>query len=153
MKKSTLTLLGISLCAIGTANAQQRDAAEQPAAQEPAVQKAPQTPPPSAEEVRKVVSYFLGFQTGQQFSQLGPIRLSDLDKDIFYNAIADGIKGQPADEYVEKDLRGVMEAFNKVMVERNAELVKKKSGAFQENGRGKWQEGGCNDTFVWCAVP
>ena len=122
MKKSILTLLGISLGVTGITGAQQDKAeAAQPAAQ----QQTKQTPPPSADEVRKVVSYFLGFRTGQQLSQLGPIQLSDLDKDIFYNAIADGVKEQPSPEYVEKDLRSVMEAFSKVMNERNAELEKR----------------------------
>ena len=145
MKKSTLTLLGISLCAVGLVSAQQDDATptqpaspEQPAAQEATDQQTP-VAPPSAEEVRQVVSYFLGFRTGQQLSQLGPIELSDVDKDIFVKAIADGIKEQPADEYIQKDLRAVMEAFNKIMTERNAKLVKKNQelskSVSEENGK------------------
>lgn len=131
-----LLLLGVSLGVPGMAAAQQdKAAAAQPADQ----QQEQQTPPPSAEEVRKVVSYFLGFRTGQQLSQLGPIQLSDLDKDIFYNAIADGVKEQPSPEYVEKDLRSIMEAFSKVMNERNAELAKKNKEiskkVAEENGK------------------
>lgn len=145
MKIKTLTLLGLSLCAAGLVGAQQDDATstqtpapEQPTAQENEDQQAPKNPP-SAEEVRKVVSYFLGFRTGQQFSQLGPIELADIDTDIFVKAITDGIKEQPADEFVKKDLRAVMEAFSKQMADRNAVFVKKNQelskSLAEENGK------------------
>ena len=125
MKKSMIALIGMSLCTAAAIAAEETNASQTQAPKTEEQTPAPQAQPPSPEEVRQVVSYFLGFRTGQQFSQIGPLEMDDLDTTVLLQGISAGLKEQPADEYVKKDLSAVMAAFSQKMTERNAVLVKK----------------------------
>lgn len=156
MKKTyILSLIGLSLCAASFAQtAEQKPTAAPPAEQgtppaevqapdasasgQPAADAAPQTPPPSPEEVRKVLSYFLGYISGQQITQRGPVKEEDIDMSVFTKAFVDGFKGNDPDKEVSQvDLRAVLSEYDKVLntriqeaVAKNKELSDKKAEEF-----------------------
>ena len=144
MKNSTITLLGLSLCALAPiARAQQPTPTAEPAAA-PAAAQAPaeQTPAtPSDEEVRQVISYFLGHQTGQQFASdgSGPISIDDLDKDTFFKAVEDGMNNRVDPEIEKKDLRANIMAFTAKLDARAKAASEKNLAAskafFEENAK------------------
>ncbi len=154
MKKTCiLSLIGLSLCAASFAQtAEQKPTVVPPAEQgtppaevqapdapgQQATDVAPQTPPPSTEEVRKVLSYFLGYRSGQQITQLGPVKEEDIDVSVFVKAFVDGFKGNDPDKEVSQvDLRAVLSEYEKVLTARikeavaeNAKLSDKKAEEF-----------------------
>ena len=149
MKNSNITLLGLSLCALAPISPAQEPAA--PAAEpatpaaaaaqpaEPAADQAPATP--SDEEVKQVISYFLGHQTGQQFASdgSGPISIDDLDKDTFFKAVEDGMNNRVDPEIEKKDLRANIMAFTAKLDARAKAASEKNLAAskafFEENAK------------------
>ena len=137
MKKHTIALLGLSLCAPAFVSLAQEPAA---APAEPAAAAA-EAPALSEEEVKEVISYFVGFQTGIQFASFGdgPVQADDFDKDIFFKAMADGLKNRVDPEIEKKDLQACIAAFTAKLTARNkvqaeANLAKSKEYA-AENGK------------------
>ncbi len=87
---------------------------------------APQTPPPSPEEVREVLSYFLGYRTGQNMTQLGPITMDDIDTSLFVAALADGMMSHSPDaKFRSKDISAILGEYEKVLQARTKEAVAK----------------------------
>lgn len=133
MKNTTITMLGLSLCALASFTwAQDTAPAPAPAAQE-------EVPAYTDAEIKEVISYFLGYQSGQQFATEGPVDISDIDKDTFYKGIADGLKNKPDDEISKKDLRSFIMAFSKKLEERGKAASEKNIAASKayaaENGK------------------
>lgn len=120
MKKATITTLGLSLCALAYYATSQE---ETPAPAAPAETAAPTETAapaetaapyvPSEEEMRLVISYFMGYQTGQQIAGdgAGPISIDDFDKDVFFRALADGMRNRVDPEIEKKDIRANIMAF------------------------------------------
>lgn len=146
MKNTTITLLGMSLCALAPLALAQEPAAPaapapeaQPAAAPEATEQA--APTPSDAEVKKVISYFLGYQTGQSFANDGPgsMVIDDLDKDVFFKAIEDGMANRVDAEIEKKDLRANILAFTAKLEARNKERSEKNLAAskafFEENAK------------------
>lgn len=147
MKNTTIALLGLSLCALAPI-APAQDAAEPAApaaapAAEPAAPAAEPAAPatPSDEEVRLVISYFLGHQTGQQFASdgSGPLQIDDIDKDVFFKALEDGMNNRVDPEIEKKDLRANILAFTAKLDARGKAASEKNLAAskafFEENGK------------------
>ena len=170
MKNTTITLLGLSLCALAPLSLAQEpapapEAAPAPAAETPtpaaetpapaaetpapaaetpapaaetpapaAETPAPaaETPAPAAEtpaqpsetEVKTVISYFLGHQTGSQFATggEGPMKIDDIDKDVFFKALEDGMNNRVDPEIENKDLEACIMAFRTMLENRNKAL-------------------------------
>lgn len=138
MKNTTITLLGLSLCALAPLALAQNDAPT-PAEETPAA--APATPAPTDAEIKEVISYFLGFQTGIQFANFGegPVQADDFDKEVFFKALADGLKNQVDPAMREKDLQANVAAFGAKLAARNSQLSEANKAAskafFEENGK------------------
>lgn len=135
MKTHTIALLGLSLCAPAFVSTAQ----EAPAAPASAPEVEAAAPALSDAEVKEIVSYFLGFQTGIRYAQEGPISVDDLDKDVFFRAIGDALKNRVDPEIEKKDLQAAMTAFAAKLNARNkalgdANLAKSKE-FFAENGK------------------
>ena len=138
MKKHTIALLGLSLCAPAFISQAQEPATPAPA---PAAEAAAPAPALSDAEVKEIISYFVGFQTGIQFAQFGegPVALDDFDKDTFFRAIGDGLKNRVDPAIEKKDLQAAMAAFTAKLNARNKELgdanLAKSKEFFAENGK------------------
>lgn len=136
MKKQTIALMCLSLCAPAALSQAQEPAAPapQPAAEAPAAK-------PSPEEIKEMVSYFLGYQTGIQFANFGegPLQIDDIDKDIFYKAIADGLSNRVDPEMEKRDLQGCITAYLEMLAARSKALsdanIAKSKAFFEENGK------------------
>lgn len=138
MKNNIIALLGLSLCAPAFVSQAQETTAPAPAA--PAA--AAPAPAPSDAEVKEFVSYFLGFQTGIQFAQIGdgPVRVDDLDQATFFRALADGLKNRVDPAFDRPDAPMFLDAYAKKLAERNAEIAKEntaKGKAFLEENAKK----------------
>lgn len=113
-------------------------AAEAPA---PAATEAPAPATPSDAEVKEVISYFLGHQTGQQFASdsAGPMSIDDIDKDTFFRAIEDGMNNRVDPEIDKKDLRANIMAYSAKLEARSKAASEKNLAASQayaeENGK------------------
>lgn len=136
MKNTAITLFGLSLCAL----AYSAPAQEAPAA--PAAPAAAQAATPTDAEVNEIVSYFLGYRTGMQFSTFGegPILPEDIDQNVFFKALLDGLNQQPDEEMQKKDnIQACMDAFAERLIARTRELSRQniaKSQAYAEmNGK------------------
>lgn len=140
MKNTTITLLGLSLCALASYTQAQEPAAAPTPTEEPAAQAAAPATPSDA-EVKQVISYFLGHQTGQQFASdgAGPMTIDDLDKDTFFKAMEDGMNNRVDPEIESKDLRANITAFTAKLEERGKAASQKNLEAskafFAENGK------------------
>lgn len=121
MKSNIIAMLGLSLCAPAFISAQETAPAPEPAAEAVPAQPAP----PSDAEIKDVISYFLGYQTGNQLAQIsdGPIRVQDLDPDVFFHALEDGLKNRVDPKYDRPDLGVIMQAYTDKLAARNAELA------------------------------
>ena len=150
MKNTIISLFGLSLCAVAPAMAQESAVpAATPAATEPApaaeattpTETQPTAPAPAPEEVKQVISYYLGFNTGRQFGSFddGPFLMDDIDAAVFMKAVEDGLKGKPDEEMTKKDLQACMNAFAENLAARNKELaaqnLAKSDAFFAENGK------------------
>ena len=85
-----------------------------------------------------VISYFLGYQTGQNLSSYeeGPIFAGDLDGKVFYQAVLDGLENRLDPDIQKKNLQAMLEAFGKKVKERTMSVGEKnrlESDAFFEN--------------------
>lgn len=102
--------------------------------------EAPAAAKPSAEEVKTVVSYFLGHQIGQSFANegAGPIQISDIDKEIFYRAMGDGMVNRVDSEFAQKDLGAIMNTFADILQQRAKDIsdknIAESNAFFAENG-------------------
>ena len=153
MKNTTITLLGLSLCALAPLTLAQEPAAPTPAPEQAAAPAAEAAAPateqgetpapatPSDAEIKEVISYFLGHQTGQQFAAdgTGPIQIDDIDKDVFFKAIEDGLNNRVDPEIEKKDLRANIMAFTAMLEARGKAASEKNLAAskafFEENGK------------------
>ena len=149
MKKSTKTLLGLSLCALAphaladepTMPPPTSPAPEATAPAAPAAEPADTPAKPSDAEVRLVVSYFLGHTTGQQLASdgPGPISIDDIDKDVFFKALEDGMNNRVDPEVEKKDLRANLMAFAAKLEDRSKAASEKNTAAskafFEENAK------------------
>lgn len=113
------------LAAMATATAQDTPAA--PAAPAtPAAQ--PAAPNVSPEQVKKALSYIVGYKTAQEFSAAAPgIEVTDFDDATLLQAFKEGIEGKKP-TLSEDDLRTAMMAFQKTLQERQAKVA-------EENGK------------------
>lgn len=91
----------------------------------------------ATEEAEKVVSYSLGNSIGlniaMAFNSL--INIDDLDRDVFLQAIYDGMKGQGRDKYDEEQVKAGVRHIKPIIEERH---LKNKAAAdkfFEENGK------------------
>ena len=151
MKNTTITLLGLSLCALAPLTPAQETAEPTPAPEQaaapateaaaPAAEQSETPATPSDAEIKEVISYFLGHQTGQQFAAdgTGPIQIDDLDKEVFFNAIEDGLNNRVDSEIAKKDLRANIQAFTAKLEARSKAASEKNLAAakvfFEENGK------------------
>lgn len=119
MKNNIIALLGLSLCAPAfVAHAQEP-------AEAPATVAAPPAAKLSETEVKAVVSYFIGFQTGIQLRELGdgPVYIDDIDRDAFFRALTDGLKGQLDPNFDEPEkIRPFVESYIQTLTERGKAL-------------------------------
>lgn len=123
IKQTAITLLGLGLCAPASmSNAQDEAPAPAPA---PAPEAAPAAPTPSEAEVKDVISYFFGYQTGIQLAQVGdgPVQMDDIDRDAFFRAVADGLKNRVDPKYETLELPVYLQAYTAKLAARNAELA------------------------------
>lgn len=118
MKKNTIALLCLSLCAQASIALSQEPAA---APTEPAPAADTAAAKPSEADIKEMVSYFLGYQTGIQFATFGegPLQLDDIDKDVFFKAIGDGLKNQVDPEMEKKDLQACITAYSEILAARS----------------------------------
>lgn len=146
MKKDTLLRYAVCLCALAPL-VPAEDAAESASPQPPAAPAAtaepaspqtaatpaaPKLPTPSQEQILKVVSYYLGYDTGMQLSGVGPLHIEDIDPQVFVAALADGLKGKVNAEMNQMDrelLRACMMAFSDKLEARQKELAEKNLAA------------------------
>ncbi len=142
MKKSITAILGLSLCATAPLFAQdQSTPAPEPAATEAPAPEQATAPAPSPEVVTKVISYYLGYNTGQQLGSFddGPLHIDDIDGAVFMKALEDGLKGKVDPEITKMDLHACMNAFVEKLAARNKELsaqnLAKSDAFFAENGK------------------
>ena len=65
--------------------------------------------------MKRIVSYFLGYQTGQNLSSYeeGPIFATDIDGKIFYQAVLDGLENRLDPDIQKNDLQATLTAFGK----------------------------------------
>ena len=122
-----LVAAAATVATFGYAQAQQNSPAQAEAA-------APAAAPVSAEQAKKAFSYLIGFQFGQQVSAgLSTLSVDDFDKDTFFAAVADSLKGsQPA--MTQEEIAAGMDEFVKVIETREkavAEANAEKGKAFQ----------------------
>ena len=95
---------------------------------------------PTDAEIKEAVSYYLGFQTGMQFAQMGggPLQIDDIDQNTFFRAMTDGMK-LAIDPSMEAKMQICLPIFTQKLAERNkalAEANAAKAKAFlEENGK------------------
>ena len=77
-------------------------------------------------EMKEAISYFLGHWTGSNFasSAEGPISVDDLDQEVFFKAMADGMKNRVDPEMEKKDMQSCINAFRAKMEERSKAISK-----------------------------
>ena len=130
--KKYITLQSLACLCTLTPLAFAQDAAA-PSAPSAAPAAAPQQlPVPSQEQILKVVSYYLGYDTGMQLSGVGPLHIEDIDPQVFVSALADGLKGKVSAEMNGMDremLRACMLAFSDKLEARQKELAEKNLAA------------------------
>lgn len=131
MKKHTIALLCLSLCAPAVMS-QEAPAAPAPASAAPEAQISPA-------EMKEIVSYYLGFQTGAQFANEGAIEIDDFDKEMFMRAFTDGLKNQVDPNMRDKNISAALSAFGELLAARTEAAAKKNLEAsqafFAENGK------------------
>lgn len=134
MKKHTIALLCLSLCAPAVMS--QEEATPAPAPEPAAAAPADQVSP---EEMKEIVSYYLGFQTGAQFASEGAIEPDDFDREVFMRAFTDGLSNQVNPEMRNKNVGAALTAFSNVIAARSEAVAKKNLEAsqtfFAENGK------------------
>ncbi len=137
MKKTTSISLMLAAAAMtaGLATAQDKPA-DTPPTQEQLKEEATQPVDPA--QLKKDISYFLGFQNGRQMSGIPTLTLEDLDMDTFMNALKEGMKGEPC-PIPEEKLESSLKQFQTVIDARLAELAKANLDASKkfmaENGK------------------
>ena len=106
MKKSTYTIIGLSLALAPLSFAQEAPA---PVA----------VAQPSAQEVKEGFSYLIGQQLGSSLaSDLSELQISDLDAAMLMKGIEDGMANRVDPEMAKKDVRAIMNAFVAEMEKR-----------------------------------
>lgn len=100
----------------------------------PAPEAAPaeaKTPTMTPEQVSKAMGYLFGYQTGQQLSSVGPLKITDIDADAFIDGLKGGLAGDRP-SIPEEQVAAAFNEFQKVMQKRveevstaNAEASKK----------------------------
>lgn len=136
MKHTTCTLLGLGLAALAPlVSAQDKEAPASPAAPQAEAPAAK----PSAEEVKAVFSYLMGYRFGQDMAmQASTVRMDDFDKEIFFKAIEDGLKNSVDPEMESKDVAACMNALMETLQERaevlSRENLAKGEAFLKENG-------------------
>ena len=111
---------------------------------EPAPEPEPELTPEEQEALRikKLVSYFLGYQTGMQLAayEEGPILASDLEAETFIAALKDGLISQLNPEIDEQKLQEAVLEFGQRVTLRTKELSQRNieaSAAFFKENAGK----------------
>ncbi len=134
MPKHTRTLIGLSLALAPLSMAQTPAPAPAPAPTAPA----PATP--TAEEIQKIVSYYIGFSTGQQWAQnAATLEATDIKPEDLFRGFQDGLLNQPDKNISNEQLGAAMEAFEKVLMDRSKAKSEKNIADgkkfFEENGK------------------
>lgn len=134
MKNTKRILTGLSLAAL----------APIAFAQTPKTDPAPAAPAavaqPSAEEVKAVFSYLMGYRFGQDLAmQASTLTMDDFDKDMLVKAIGDGIRNAVDPEMENKDVAACMNAFVTELQRRasviGAENLAKGKAFLEENAK------------------
>ncbi len=123
MKNTYKSLVGLSLTFATVALAQDAPAAA-PAANPSAnaAPAAPALPTPTAAEVKKAISYVLGFQIGVEMSSVhANMTAADIKKERFLQAFNDSFTGKVDETVASKDIGVYMDAFGTIMSNRTAE--------------------------------
>lgn len=135
MKINNTLRYAACLCSLMPLALAEGDAATQaPAlpADAPAAAAPDKLPTPTKEQIVKVVSYYLGYDTGMQLSSVGPLHIDDIDPSVYMSALADGLKGKVSPEMNDMDreiLRACMVAFSGQLEARQKELAEKNLAA------------------------
>ena len=130
MKKQHIALQQYLACLCSLAPLALADDAAAPAPAQPDAAPAAasqQLPTPTQEQILKVVSYYLGYDTGMQLSGVGPLHIEDIDPQVFVSALADGLKGKVSAEMnaMNRDvLRACMMTFSGKLEARQKELAR-----------------------------
>lgn len=120
MKKETIAILCLSLSAPAVLSQETTPAA----VQLPAPAAAQQPAKPSPEEIKAVVSYFLGYQTGRELSGEG-LLLEDIDADAYMRAMTDAFQSKVDPDMRDKDLDIYMSTFADNLRARSEALAAK----------------------------
>ncbi len=137
MKKKTSISLMLAAAAMtaGLSTAQDTPT-DTPPTQEQLKEEAAKPVDPA--QLKKDISYFLGFQNGRQMSSIPTLKIEDLDMAIFMKALAEGMKGDPC-PVPEAQLENSLKQFQTVIDERLAALAKTNLEAskkfMEENGK------------------
>ncbi len=110
------------------------EAAPAPKAEAPAAESAPISP----EQMTKSIGYLLGYQTGANISQIGPIQQDDINMESFAQGVKDGMAGQKP-LYPEEEVSKAFQEFQKILEQRMEEKAKLNIEAskkfVEENGK------------------
>ncbi|MFI3243147.1 MAG: FKBP-type peptidyl-prolyl cis-trans isomerase N-terminal domain-containing protein [Akkermansia sp.] len=121
MKNTYQSLVGLSLALAPVVMAQDAPATA-PAASPAPTAAAPALPTPTAAEVKKVVSYIVGFQIGVEMSDMHPnMTVADVKKERFLQAFTDSFTGKLDESVAAKDIGVYMDTFGTMMSNRSAE--------------------------------
>ncbi len=139
MKNAYRTLMGLGILALAPLASAQDTPAPAPA---PAPAAAAQ---PSAEEVKQIFSYLMGYRFGQQMAMEAPtVEVGDFDQATFFKAIADGLVNKVDPAMDQKDVAAAMTAFIATLDAR----AQAKSAANLEAGRKFMEENGKKEGVV-----
>ncbi len=141
MKLSQLRFISISSVLGLVAMTSLAHAQIKPPAQIPtSPQKNPSAAPElkvSPEEMRKEISYGLGFQNGEQYASHG-FQASDLNKDAYLRGLLEALNKKDYSSDPQK-FDAAMRAFDKLVSERETNLAKKNAAEekafFEKNGK------------------
>lgn len=107
MKKTTYTIIGLSLAAATLSFAQDTPVTAAVTAQ------------PTATEIRQGFSYLIGQQLGTSLANdLSELHISDIDAEMLMLGIEDGMANRVDPEMAKKDVRVIMQAFVNEMEKR-----------------------------------
>lgn len=131
MKKSHMMMIAAGLVAVAAVTPLCFSQAAAPA---PAAEKTATEAPASAADAKTAFSYYAGFTFAQQISQgITTLSVDDFDKEVFFKAVADSLKGDGptmSEEAIAAGMRAfvdTVQAREKVVGEQNLE----KGKAFQ----------------------
>ncbi len=109
MKNAYCTLMGLGFAALAPLAAAQNEPAPAPAPAPAATAPAAQ---PSAEEIKQVFSYLMGYRFGQQMAmEASTIEMGDFDQATFFKAMENGLANKVDEDMEKKDIASVMTAF------------------------------------------